>query len=234
MTIRLKHINLSILFLILFLIFTSKTNGYCQVFNIHEQYTDNWGVGANVGLLHYISNVNSSSTNGIGLNISKAFSPVLGLRGDITMGYFHGQTEFYSFKGFLVETTLNGTVSLSKLVLGSESDKLINVYGLAGVGLSNFSGNSFDKSTGQLAREYGHGTGKGLFGYEMNGVFNTGIGVSYDILYNLKVTIESDIKFMQGAKLGDPYVSKIESYTYTSFGLVYQLPWVRKFHWKCL
>ena len=73
MTFRFKYANFSILFLILLFIFGGKTNGYCQVFNYPEQDTDNWGIGLNVGLLHYRSNVNSGSTIGCGITISKIF-----------------------------------------------------------------------------------------------------------------------------------------------------------------
>jgi len=233
MTFRFKYANFSILFLILLFIFGGKTNGYCQVFNYPEQDTDNWGIGLNVGLLHYRSNVNSGSTIGCGITISKIFTPVLGLRGDLMLGDLNGETALYSFKSHLIETTINGTVNVSKIIFGNEINKLINVYGLIGIGTTDLQGNTIEKSTDTVVKRYGYGAGKGFFGYQRNGVFNTGIGASFSFVYNLKATLEFDLKFMRGDMMGDPYVSKLDSYTYTSFSLIYQLPFARKFHWKC-
>lgn len=241
------------IFLITFFTLGMTTLVYSQQHRTLQQRYDNWGIGINIGVIHYLGDIGSpndfssnfrNSTNiAYGVCVSKQFSPIFGIKGNLLVGNIDGESEItlpaqdikhVIFKSKLRGAVINATVDLSNVFLGVNRKQVINVYGLVGVGLGHFKGKIIDKNTSRSYYEFGLHSGAGISGYQVEGIGNLGLCVAFDIGKNLKATVESAFKFMKGDNLDDNGgKNDIDSYNYTSFGIAYVIPLSKAHQWYC-
>jgi len=159
---------------------------------------------------------------GTGLTIGRQFTPFFGLRGQGIYGQLSGiktSTNKY-FQGDYIEFNLNGTFNLNSLFAGYNPVRKLNVYLLAGVGLTNYNSTLYNLSTAQIIAKRGFGYGHGIGGRTLEGVAIGGIGLSYEISHRLSINLESAVHFVNSNAV-DLYSKnfKYDSYNYTSVGL---------------
>lgn len=218
----------------------SSTIAFGQQTQSGQVLSNNWQFGLNMGMLGYFGDVSTpkdlssqlknSVDFGFGGSLSKQISPLFGLKGDLLIGKLKGGNKTnLAFNSDLIETMINATLNFSELCWGAQHNQLINIYGVLGVGVSNFNGSTINTSTGAVIRSFGHHKGNGIGGYEIDGVGNIGLCLDLDLWKNVKATVESAFKFLSGDKL-DGVVSgfKYDAYNYTSLGIAYTLPQTHK------
>ena len=202
-----------------------------------QSTSNNWQVGFNMGTLGYFGDVNTSKNivshmkMGFEFTLSKQISPLFGIKGDLLIGKLQGKTDSnLEFNSDLVEAMINASINFSTLCWGENRNQMINIYGLAGLGLGNFNGSTINKNTGATVHSFGHDSGKGINGYEIGGLGNLGVCVDFDLGNNMKATIESAFKFTADDKL-DGVVSGFshDVYNYTSLGIAYKFPTGQKY-----
>jgi len=236
---RFKFNWISKAFVIAFLVLGSSTMAFSQQSKNGQDGYYNWEVGLNFGSLGFYGDVgtpkNLSSqlkTNfdaGCGISFSKQISPLFGIKGDFIMGNLKGQSALYTFQSDLIEADIDAMVNFSQLCWGINRKQLVTVYGLVGIGTSNFNGKTIDKSNGEIIHSFGLESGRGINGNKLECVANVGLCIAFDLGNNLKATVESAIKFTKDDNL-DGIVSgfKYDSYNFTSFGIYYKLPLAKK------
>ena len=90
--------------------------------------------------------------------------------------------------------------------------------------MSNFNGRVINSVNGDTLFVMGHGTGKGIFGWEVDGMVTAGIGLSFRLNKNLDFTFENSMKFLQTDKLGRVRgLLNYDMYSYSSAGISYKI-----------
>ena len=159
---------------------------------------------------------------GAGLMFGRQFTPFFGLRGQGLYGQLSGiktsANEY--FQSDYMEFNLNGTFNLNSLIAGYNPERKLNVYLLAGIGLTNYNSTLYNLSTAQVIRKNGFGYGHGIGGRTLEGVAIGGIGISYAISHHLSINFETADHFVNSDAV-DLYSknSKYDVYNYTSLGL---------------
>lgn len=234
---RFNYLNIRKVYLIAILVFGSVHLAYSQQSLPGQQSDNNWKLGLNIGMLGYFGDVNTAKNitsqlnMGYGLSLAKQISPLFGLKGNLLIGKIKGKTDSHlEFNSDLIEAMINASFNFSQLCWGDKHNQMINVYGLIGLGLGNFNGSTINTSTGALIRSFGHHSGGGISGYEVDGIGNIGLCLDLDLGSNLNATIESAFKFTSDDKL-DGIVSgfKYDAYNYTSLGIAYKFPLSQKY-----
>jgi OOP family OmpA-OmpF porin len=254
--------NISKVFLIAFLVLNSSKVVYSQPYRTMQPNSDNWEIGINMGLLNYLGDVGSNSdfsspfknnlNLGFGISLSKQLSPIFGIKGNLLIGPINGESDVkinagvitqnpadistpIVLKSQLIGANINATLNLSNLFLGIDREQLINVYGLVGLGLGNFKGRITDKNTPNIIyHEFGYHNGRGINGYQIQGIGNLGLSIVFDIGHNLNASIESTFKFMKDDNLVSSVGNTdIDSYNYTSLGIAYKIPFSKNHQWYC-
>ena len=234
---KFNFVWIRITIIICFFVLKSISVAYSQHIKTLQPNSYNWEIGLNMGGVG-LSNEEitprlKSCKLGYGVSISKQFTPLFGFKAHLLMGGLIGESNYYSFNFKLIETAINGTVNISNLVLGTDRNQLITVYGLVGIGYSNFDGNTVNANTGGINAS-GYHSGKGLFGYRLAGIVNLGLSVEYLLNNNFNVTFESSFKFMRDNMLdGRVIKSDYDSYNYTSIGIAYKIPFSKNHQWYC-
>ena len=234
---KFNFVWIRITILICFFVFESISVAYSQHIKTLQPNSYNWEIGLNMGGVG-LSNEEitprlKSCKLGYGVSISKQFTPLFGFKGHLLIGGLIGESADYSFNFKLIETAINGTVNISNLILGTDRNQLITVYGLVGIGYSNFDGNTVNLHTGDI-NAFGYHSGKGIFGYRLAGIVNLGLSVEYILNNNFNATFESAFKFMKDRLLDGAVVrSDYDSYNYTSIGIAYKIPFSKNHQWYC-
>jgi len=224
----------------LFLIMSSL--GVAQNKVSEKKLSKSWSINLNGGSTvywGYLSNnesVTSAFKHGIsmgyGVVLTKQISPVFGIRGELLMGNLKGRKDFYgdglpanlNFSSDLVEGNLSVKISFTDLFGSFKPKRFINVYGLAGIGLSNFNGRVINSVNGDTLFVMGHGSGKGIFGWEVDGMVTAGVGLSLRLNRSLDFTFENSMKFLQTDKLGRVRgLLSYDMYSYSSVGISYKI-----------
>ena len=159
---------------------------------------------------------------GAGLMLGRQFTPFFGLRGQALYGQLSGiktKSNEY-FQSDYIELNLNGTFNLNSLIAGYNPDRKLNIYLLAGVGLTNFNSTLYRLSTAQVISKSGFGHGHGIGGRTLEGVAIGGMGISYNISHHLSINVES-VNHLVNSDAMDLYTKnfKYDVYNYTSVGL---------------
>lgn len=204
-------------FLISFFILACNTVVFSQHYRTLQPNSDNWEIGINMGLIGFSNEDTSSklknSQLGYGVSLSKQVSSLFGFKGHLLVGRLKGESPDFTFNFKLIETVINASVNISNLCLGTNRNQLINVYGLVGIGYSNFDGRSVNIATGVI-NDYGKHSGRGIFGYRLAGVGNLGLCVDFKLGNNFKATVESAFKFMNDNMLDGSTVVKSDYDSY--------------------
>ncbi len=237
-TFKFNSIKKVIVLICLFLI--SSSTLFAQKSEFEKGIRKNWQFGFSAGALSYWGDVStpkdlsnqlkSGVAWGYGVSLSKQISPVWGIQGNILLGNLNATKPFYSdgsqanlqFKSNLIEGNLNATVNFTNLFLGYKPNRRANAYGVIGIGLGNFEGKT-TYFTGEKKRAFGYGSGKGINGYEIDGIGNVGLGVNLKLNKRLLLNVETTMKFTQNDTLDGLHAGiNSDFYNYTSIGLIYK------------
>jgi len=198
-----------------------------------------WSININGGSTQYWGYINSRNfgttlkhtpTFGYGLVLSRRISPVFSIRGQFLMGQLKGRKDQYSdstyanlrYSSNFIEGNIMAKVSFTDLIKGYKPNRMFSFYGLVGLGFSNFEGVTTSSITGDTITKFGFGSGKGINGYELDGMATIGVGMTVKINQNLDFTFENAMKFIQTNKLNERNGTlKADLYGYSSIGLSY-------------
>ena len=202
--------------------------------------SNSWSIDFNGGSTQYWGYINSrnfgttlkhSPTFGYGIVLTRQISPVISIRGQFLMGNLKGRKELFSndssanlnYHSNFLEGNISVKMSFTDLIKGYKPNRTFTLYGIAGIGLSNFEGETINYYTGEQVNRFGYGSGKGIKGYELDGMVTVGIGMTFKISKALNFTFENSMKFIHENKLNEVNVKlPFDLYGYSSFGLSYK------------
>ncbi|MDP4290231.1 MAG: hypothetical protein Q8908_04040 [Bacteroidota bacterium] len=218
-------------------------NGLCfaQHTDFERKFSKNWSINLNYGpttYWGYFCDGKSISTAfqkgisaGYGIVLTKQISPIIGIRAQVLVGSIQGHKDFYddgspadlNFSSDIAEGNLSAKIGISDLIAGYKPNRLFNVYGLAGIGLSNFNGRIINSVSKDTLYTIGNGTGKGINGWELDGIVTAGFGAGLRLSKHLEMNVETSMKFLKTAKLGRVKgLLSYDMYSYSCFGLTYK------------
>ena len=202
--------------------------------------SNKWSIDINGGSTQYWGYINSRNfgttlkhtpTFGYGLVLTRQISSVWSIRGQFLMGQLKGKKEIFSDKDFanlnyfsdFYEGNITVKMSFTDMIKGYKPNRAFTLYGLAGLGLSNFQGETYNYLTDIVVNKFGYGSGKGINGYELDGMGTVGIGMSFKLSKAMNFTFENSMKFIQENKLNERNGTlKFDLYGYSSIGLSYK------------
>ena len=180
--------------------------------------SNGWSIDFNGGSTQYWGNIKSMNfgttlkhpaTFGYGIVLTRQISPVISIRGQFLMGNLKGRKELFSndssanlnYHSDFLEGNITVKMSLTDLIKGYKPNRTFTLYGIACIGLSNFDGETINYYTGEQVNRFGYGSGKGIKGYELDGMVTVGIGMTFKISKALNFTFENSMKFIHENKL---------------------------------
>lgn len=199
-------------------------------------FFDNWQVNVNVGTNLFFGDIQQYRRApykedwrvAYGLILRKQLSPVIGLGFQLLNGQLHGTRFNYAggdkmFDAKVFEYNFNGTLNFSNLFAGYNPSRTFSIYGVAGIGFSNWASDLKDYHTGKIIKSSGY-TGKGPGKRTTEIVVPFGLGMNLDFNDNFGLNIESTLRPVNSDLL-DTWQSgfKYDIYNYTSLGLYYNL-----------
>ncbi len=227
-----RHIILSIFFAVICL-FAFSYHLNAQSFSEGRfGFFDNWRININAGSNLFYGDIQQYQyapykddwRMAYGLVLRKQISPVFGLGFQILNGTLHGTRKNYAggdkvFDSKIFEYNLNATIDFNSLFAGYNPDRRFSIYGLAGLGFSNWK--TTLKNNGKVIRTTGY-TGKGPGKRTTELVLPLGLGIKYDVSDNIGLNLESSLRGVNSDIL-DAWEShfKYDFYNYTSLGLFY-------------
>jgi hypothetical protein len=198
-----------------------------------------WAVNLNGGSTQYWGYINSrnvgttlrhSPTYGYGLELTRQITPIFGITGQFTMGTLKGRKDLFSndssanllYSSKFMDFSLSARISLTDLFLGIKPQRKLNVYGIVGLGLANIEGRTINYYTFDTVHAFGYGSGKGIKGYELDGMATVGIGLKMKIRKGLDLTFENSMRFIHENKLNEVNgFLPSDLYGYSSLGISY-------------
>lgn len=216
------------------------SNIYSQEIDFNKGLLKNWSVNLHVGNTQYFGDISNGSNPfslleyntawAYGLGVSKQISPVFGIRSQFIKGRFKGRKDNYSnrapanlkFSADYFELNLNTTIDLFNLIMKYNSERRINLYGVFGLGLSHFQGESVNYKTNKLIRSFGNGMGNGLSGWQVEGMMYGGGGLKLRISKSFDAFGEITLKSIANDDL-DGIVGgfKFDMFSYNCIGIAY-------------
>lgn len=228
---------ISIFFL---LIFVKVEKIFSQNEELSRRFFANWAIEGNLGISQYFGDI-SGGTNpfalldnstgfSYGMILKKQISPVFGFRGQIIRGQIKGKKENFSsgtpanlqLEADFFEMNLGTSLDIINLIWGYNSKRPINIYGYFGIGLGNYQGFAKNYSTNIVFHSFGHGFGRGISGWMLEGLLTGGGGAKIRISNSFDICLETSLKFMNIDKFdGKEGGFKYDFYSYNSIGLSY-------------
>lgn len=229
-----KNIILGCIFLIICNVLYAQKNDANKIVT-----NNNWSINLNAGSTQYWGYLNSTGiksslkhapTWGYGFVITNQITHVIGFRGQFLMGKIKGRKDVFSdgspanllyFSDF-AEQNLTVKVSLTNMIKGYKPNRMLNIYGLAGIGLTHSQGQTTNYLTYKIESDWGYKQGRGINGYELEGLGTAGIGVSLKLSNELDFTFENSMKFTKRNKLDEinGFLNS-DAFGYSSIGLSY-------------
>ncbi len=193
---------------------------------------------------------------GYGGKFGWQFHPVFGVRAEAGGGHLYGRRlstwddtwwlvqetgiddgEVW-YRASILDYSLNLTINFSNLISGYNPDRLLDVYGMAGIGQAQWRTEAFNKATGAQIRQNGMGEGTDnpvIDGVGTNAGFGdrtmtwevpAGLGLAFHLSPKFDLNLESQLKFVDSDRL-DNFANgempvKRDIYSYTSLGLTYK------------
>jgi tetratricopeptide (TPR) repeat protein len=174
---------------------------------------------------------------GYGGHFGWQFKPIWGVRAGLTFGDLYGQSKkdvfwmktldpMYAnglfFRAKLFEYKIDATINFSNLISGYRADRVVDVYGIAGFGITEYDTKGYyfdDEGNAVLRYEDGKDvrelngessylptpTYKGYHGgfkdgWNRKSNINTGLGFAFHIIPQLDANVEYQIKILTGSK----------------------------------
>ena len=233
-----ERIKYYILILIAGLLLCSAESSYGQTYlEGRSRFFDNWRVNVNLGSMLFYGDIQQYRIApykedwrmGYGLMFRKQFTPVFGLGFQLLNGRLHGTKLKYTndkpanlmFDAKVFEYNLHTYFDISNLFGGYNPDRPISIYGLAGVGFSNWESEAKDYNTGKILRRSGF-VGKGPSGRTTELVFPVGMGLRFNFNDAWGLNFESTLHgvnsdLLDASEGGFQY----DVYNYSMLGLTY-------------
>ncbi len=199
-----------------------------------NQFQPYWQVNVNVGPSLFFGDLKQKSflptsisghsewRLGAGAMLNRQFTSFFGLRFQFLYGQLSGLSTSANryFQSDYLDFNLNGTFSLTDLIAGYNPERKLNVYLVAGLGLTNYNSSLYNLSNANLINKMGYGYGHGLGGRTLEGIMTGGLGLSYKINDQWSINLES-VSHVLNSDLMDmtPGGSKHDAYNYTSLGV---------------
>ncbi len=218
-----KYINHTIL---VFAVLVFTLPGYSQ--------EKDWSVQLSAGpTIHYGDIMDHklffpATDNDKAWNFSGAFSlerrlnPYLSLRGQILYGKLGGTRDISSryFEADIFDYSLQARLDFINLFADYNPYRTVNIYGLIGVGMSNWESHLYDVNDNEIARS--GGVDVGMLEMTTEGFIPGGGGISFRVNDNLDLNLESTLRVVNSDKLdAKEGGSKYDMYSFTSLGLTY-------------
>jgi hypothetical protein len=202
--------------------------------------SNRWLIDVNGGSTQYWGNLKSRNfgttlkhpvTFGYGIVLTRQISPVISIRGQFLMGNLKGRKELFSndssadlnYHSDFLEGNITVKMSFTDLIMGYKPNRSFTLYGIAGIGISNFQGETVNYNTGVPVNRFGYGSGKGINGYELDGMGTLGVGMTFKINKAWDFTFENSMKFIHENKLNEINGKiPLDLYGYSSLGLSYK------------
>ncbi len=230
------HLKIIFSLLLVSLVFFSTKSHAQKFIEGSTGFFDNWQINANLGTNLFYGDLQQYKYApykedwriAYGVVFRKQLSPVIGLGFQLLNGKLHGTRFNYAggdkmFDADVFEYNLNGTLNLSNLFAGYNPSRVFSIYGLAGIGFSNWRTKVKDYHTGKLIKSSGYtGNGPGKRTTEI--VVPFGLGMNLDFNDNFGLNLESTLRPVNSDLL-DAWESgfRYDFYNYTSIGLYYNL-----------
>lgn len=230
-------------FLLLFSLFgfllLASSLSYSQEYEeTDKSFFTNWRININGGLNLFYGDIqqyrfapyNEDYRIAYGLSLHKQISPVVSFGGQLLNGKLHG-TRINTVSGInpigvyfdsdVFEYNLNTTINFSNFIGGFNPYRKFSIYGLAGIGFSNWQTEVKDYNTGEVLRRSGF-VGRGPNKRTTEIVIPVGLGFKFELGNSLSINFQSTIRGVNSDRL-DATVSckKHDYYNYTSLGLSY-------------
>jgi len=235
-----NNINITSIIFISFIFLFSNTLK-SQNDDFEKGLFDNWSININIGNSQYFGDISNGSdpfslikyntSIAGGLIVSKQITPVFGLRSQFIRGRLVGRKENYSngapanlsFDAQYFELNLNTTVDLFNIIMKYKKDRLLGLYGIFGLGLSNYQGEARNYKTNLLIRSFGHGKGGGIGGWQVEGTVYIGGGAKVRLSNSFDATAEIGLKIINNDQL-DGMIGgfKYDMYSYNGIGISYK------------
>ncbi len=218
--------------IVLLVLFTSNLSAQTTEKSKDNLFYQYWQVDFNVGTTLFFGDVKqykilpaeNELRIGVGFQLMRQISPVLGVRGQMVYAQVSGvrrQWDRY-FQADLFEFNLNAKINLSNLISGYKS-RLIDVYTTVGLGFINYNSQLIETSTEKIIREIGYGNGESFGGRSFNGIGVLGLGFDIKISNSWHVNLESANRMMN-TDIFDGWIGgfKYDVYNYTSVGITFK------------
>lgn len=193
---------------------------------------------------------------GYGGKFGWQFHPVFGVRFEAGAGHLYGkrlstwedtwwlvaatginQGDVW-YRASILDYSLNLTINFSNLISGYNPDRLVDVYGMAGIGQAQWRTEAFNGNTGASIRQNGMSEGTDnpvIDGMGTNAGFGdrtlawevpAGLGIAFHLSPKFDLNLESQMKFVDSDRLDNfsngAMAVKKDMYSYTSLGLTYK------------
>ena len=201
----------------------------------NKKFLSNWRININGGLNLFYGDIQQYDFApykddyriAYGFSLHKQVSPVFSFGGALLNGKLHGtkineitQTGV-NFDAKVFEYNLNTIVNFSNLFGGFDQYRKFYIYGLAGIGFSNWESEVKDFVTGEVLRKSGFvGSGPNKRTTEI--VVPVGLGFKFNLSNSIGLNLQHTIHGVNSDRL-DATVNnrKYDYYNYTSVGLSY-------------
>jgi Outer membrane protein beta-barrel domain/SPOR domain len=198
-----------------------------------KRFFDNWRINLNMGANLFHGDIEEYSfapykedwRMAYGLMARKQFTPVFGMGLQLLKGRLHG-TKLHdgngnpadlAFDANMFEYNMHAYFDLSTLFSGNNPNRPFTIYGLAGMGFSNWESKAKTYSTGAVIKSSGTANDK-----TTEWVIPVGMGLRYNINNRWGLNFESTLRGVNSDKL-DAWIGgfKYDVYNYSMLGLTY-------------
>ena len=133
------------------------------------------------------------------------------------------------FESDYFETNINALINFNNLFGKYRSDRFLSVYGTFGLGLMQYNTSVKILGTDEVIQKVGHGSGSGINGRTLQGVFMYGLGLNFNVNNNWDIQLETsnrvmDSDMLDGMTSGYP----LDTYNYTSLGVSYKFGFIKQ------
>ncbi|MCP4552229.1 MAG: SPOR domain-containing protein [Bacteroidetes bacterium] len=207
-----------------------------------SRFIDNLVLNLNAGPTLFYGDISiesplqNDSKLGFGVVLRKQISPTLSvgtqilkakLRGSV-LNWPSGDPANLSFDASIIEFNLHSTFNFSDAILGHNPQRIVDFYGFAGIGISNWESTSLNSETNDVRTNGFDPEGNSAWTPEL--IFPMGIGVRVNLSSTIGLTMESIYHIVNSDNL-DTYSidEKInDAFLYTSIGLSFNLSGLSK------
>ncbi len=207
-----------------------------------SRFIDNFVLNLNVGPTLFYGDISlksplqNGSELGFGVILRKQISPTFSIGTQILNAKLHGSVLNWpngdpanlSFDASIIEFNLHSTFNLSNAILGHNPQRIVDFYGFAGVGISNWESTSLNSETNEVRTNGFDPEGNNAWTPEL--IFPMGIGVRINLSSTIGLTMESIYHIANSDNLDTYSIDKKtnDPFLYTSIGLSFNLSGLSK------